>query len=149
MSWFSKFANRAEEPVSMDAMDPALKQALTDFKASVHAWSEAEYGRPRALRQAVLHPSWRLAAGAAMAAVLLAGSISGELYVVHQRQVQMQAAAAREAEHERQLAAQRAQAQEQAQQEDEALASIDSAVSREVPSAMQPLADLTDMSDSQ
>ena len=42
MSW-RRWTNRAEEPVEIGCAGSALKQALGDFKASVHAWSDAAY----------------------------------------------------------------------------------------------------------
>lgn len=146
MSW-RRWINRAEEPVEMDALDPAMKQALGDFKTSVHAWSDAAYQRPRTAESAVLRRSWRLAAGWSLAAVLLTGTVSGGFYEHHRAQVAAQLAAQREAEQQRTLALQ--QAEDAAQQEDDVLASVDKDVSREVPSAMEPLAQLGDESESQ
>jgi hypothetical protein len=140
MSWFERFTNRADEPTEMEAMDPTLKQALGDFKASVRTWSEVAYSQPRTAK-AVVHRTWRLAAGWGLASLLLAGTVSGGIYE-HHRQVEAQRAAAQEAAHQREIAAQ--QAREEAQQEEDMLASVDTAVSREVPSAMEPLAALTD-----
>jgi hypothetical protein len=145
MNWLDKSASRAAEPTEMEELDPALKQAIGEFKASVHAWSDVAYSRPRTVREAVVHRTWPLAAGWGLAAVLLAGTASGSLYEHHRRVVEAQAAAAQEAQHQRELAAQRAQ--EQAQREDDILASVDKAISREVPSAMEPLAALTEESE--
>jgi hypothetical protein len=142
MSWITRWTNRAEEPVELDALDPALKQALGEFKASVHAWSEAAFSSPRSARQGVVHRTWRLATGWGLAAVLLAGTLSGTLYERHHQQEVARIAVAQEAEHQRQIAAQRAA--DQAKQEDDVLASVDKDVSREVPSAMEPLAELSD-----
>ena len=142
MSWIQRFTGRAEDPTETEALDPALKQALGDFKASVRAWSEAAYNCPRTAHKVVVQRTRRLVAGWSLASLLLAGTISGGLYE-HHRQVQARVAAAQQAEHERQLAAQ--QSREEAQREEEMLASIDKAVSREVPSAMEPLAALTDV----
>jgi hypothetical protein len=140
--WKPRWTSRAEEPADIDALDPALKQALGDFKASVRAWSDAAHHRPHTAQSIVVHRSWQLAAGWSLAAVLLAGTMSGGFYEHHQRVVASQIAAAHKAEQERQAAAQRAV--DQAQQEDDVLASVDTDVSREVPSAMEPLAQLTD-----
>jgi len=144
--WKPGWTSRAEEPAEIEASDPALKQALGDFKASMRAWSGAAYNRPRAVQSIVVHRSWQLAAGWSLAAVLLAGTMSGGLYEHHQRVVASRIAAAHKAEQERQAAAQRAL--DKAQQEDDVLASVDTDVSREVPSAMEPLAQLTDEGDS-
>ena len=146
MTWKPKWTNRTEEPAEIEASDPALKQALGDFKASVRAWSDAAYNRPRTVQRIVVHRSWQLAAGWSLAVALLAGTVSGGIYEHHQRVVAAQIAAAHKAEQERQAAAQRAV--DQAQQEDDVLASVDTDVSREVPSAMEPLAQLTDEGES-
>lgn len=144
MNW--KWMRRAEEPVEMEPLEPALAQALDEFKSSVHAWSEAAYHRERTAQDIVMRRTWRMAAGWSLASLLLAGSLAGGLYERHHQQEIARVAAAQAAEHQRQLAAQRAQ--EEAQQEDDLLAGVDSAVSREVPSAMEPLAQLTDESES-
>lgn len=121
-----------------DELDPALKQALSDFKASVHAWSEAAASRPRTMREIVVRRTWRLAAGWGLASILLAGAASGGLYEHHhQQELARIAAAEREAAHQREVAAGRAQADE------DALAKVDSDVSQEVPDALEPLAALS------
>jgi hypothetical protein len=141
MNWLKRFTSRAEEPTEIEVLDPALKEALGDFKASVHEWSNAAYRRTRTAHRVVVQRTWRLAAGWSLASLLLAGTISGGLYE-HHRQVEARIAAAQEAEHQRQLAAQKAR--EEAQQEEDMLASVDTAISRDVPSAMEPLVALTD-----
>jgi hypothetical protein len=138
---------RAEEPVDAEQMDPGLKQALGDFKASVRAWSEAAYNRPRAFSEAVVRRSWRLVWGWSLTVVLLAGTVSGGFYEHHRALVLAELTAEHNAQQQRQLAFQHEQ--ELAQQEEETLASVDGDVSREVPSAMEPLAQLGDESQSQ
>jgi hypothetical protein len=118
------------------ADDQELKQALSNFKSSVFAWSDAEYGKPRMAVRPVRQRSWRLAAGWALGCVLMAGGVSGGVYERHYRQEQAKIAAVREAERQRLAAEQRVR------EEDELLAKVDSDVSREVPSAMEPLAQL-------
>ena len=135
MSWFNRFAQHdtGREP----DLDPELARTLADFKASVHAWSDAAFTRPRAVHPAIIHRTWRLAAGWAMASVLIAGAGSALMYENHQRVQQARiAAAARAAEQQRQLAAQRAQ------KEEDLMYKVDTDVSREVPDAMEPLAAL-------
>ncbi len=119
-----------------EALDPAMKQALGDFKGSVHAWSEAMMNRQRAAHNVVVRRAWKLAAGAALASVLIAGAVSGGVYEHHHRQELARIAAAQEAAHQRELAAERARAEE------DLLAKVDSDVSQEVPSALEPLASL-------
>jgi len=119
-----------------DGKDLELEQALKNFRLSVHAWSEAEYSRARAAAKVVRHRSWRLAAGWALGCVLVAGGFSGGFYERHQQEL-AKIAAAKQALHERIIAEQRARAEEE-----DLLATVDSDVSREVPSAMEPLAQL-------
>ncbi len=113
-----------------------LDEALRDFRLSVHAWSDAAYLRPR--RASVASSHWRasrLAVGLALGCVLVAGGASAGVWEHHQRE--MRIAAARIAEQQRLAAQQRAR-----QEEEDLLAKVDSDVSREVPSAMEPLAQL-------
>ncbi len=146
MNWKPKLTSRAEEPAAIEALDPALKQALGDFKASVRSWSEAAHNRPHTVRAAIVRRSWRGAAGWSLAVFLLAGTVSGGLYEHRQREIAAQLAAQRAAEQQRQEAAQRAK--HEAQLEEDLLASVDKDVSREVPSAMEPLAQLSEESES-
>ena len=164
MSWIKRWTKRAQEPgptrtglrrrggepADIDRLDPALQHALEDFKASVHAWSAAEFRRSRRVRAVMVQRTWRLAAGLSLATALIAGTISGQLYQRHVRQLQAEAAAAaRQAELQHEMAAEKAQAVQKQAQDDEDLASIDSAISREVPSAMEPLAALGEETESQ
>jgi len=148
MMWRSKSRSRAEEPaeVEKEELDPALKQALGDFRASVQKWSDAAYARPRAVPTVAVRKSWRPVAGWSLAALLLAGTASGGFYEHHRRVVAAQIAAQRAIELERQ--AEHERAQKQAQEEEEMLAGVDTAVSREVPAAMEPLAQLSEESES-
>ena len=117
--------------------DLELKRALKNFQSSVHAWSEAVYSQPH-LPVQVYRTSWRVAAGWALGCVLAAGSLTGGLYERHHRQELAKIAAAQEAERQQKLAA-----EERSRKESEdLLAKVDSDVSREVPSAMEPLAQL-------
>jgi len=119
-----------------DAQDAELTEALKNFRTSIHAWSEAAQSRPRTMTHEVRHRSWRLAAGWALGCVLVAGSASGGFYERHHRQdLARIAAEQRAAEQQQQLR------QQQAREDDEdLLTEVDSDVSRQVPSAMEPLA---------
>jgi hypothetical protein len=149
--------------------DPVVAEALRNFKSSVDAWSEAAYSRPRTAMRAVRH-SWRLAASWALGCVLAVGGLAGWMAERHHRQdlarIAAQKAAAQKALQEQaaalqqRLAAEQTALQEQlaaeqqraaaahsatanANTEDEdLLATVDSDVSREVPAAMEPLAQL-------
>ena len=129
-------SNFAEEPGELD-------EALTNFRLSVHAWSEAAFSRQQtAVAQVAPRQVWRLAVGWALGCVLVAGGASTGVWQHHQRE--MRNAAARVAEqqrlHEQLVAQQRSQ---QARQEDEdLLAKVDNDISREVPAAMEPLAQM-------
>jgi hypothetical protein len=117
--------------------DAKLEQALKDFRSSIHAWSEAEYSRPHAAT-AIHHTSWRLAAGWALGCVLAAGSVTGGLYERHHRQEVAKIAAAAEAARQQKIAD-----EQSARKDDEdLLAKVDNDVSRQVPSAMEPLAQM-------
>jgi len=124
--------------------DAALEQVLGNFRLSVHAWSESVFNRPRTIAHEVRHRSWRLAAGLALSAALVGGSFTG---VVHERHLR-QAAARQEAAERAVAAQQRALEAQQARVADrELLTNVDSDVSREVPSAMEPLPRLMDVSE--
>ena len=124
-----------------EADELELKQALGDFRKSVLAWSEAELSRPHTTRVEHL-PSWRRAAAWALGCVLATGSLAGGLYDRHHRQMEARFAAEREARQQQIDAQQRA---DRLQQSDEGLfADVDRDLSRSVPSAMEPLAQLMD-----
>ncbi len=150
MSWMERLAGKADrvqdaaevEPELHEGVpeDPAVEEALKNFRMSVHAWSDAAYSRPRTTAQNVRHRSWRLAAGWALAGVLMVGGVSGGMFERHQKIEQARiAAAARLAEQQKALREQQVK-----QDEEDLLAKVDSDVSREVPSAMEPLAQLGD-----
>jgi len=148
-----------------DTDDPVLREALKNFKASVDAWSEAAYSRPRTVKGNVRRSAWRLAAGWALGCVLAAGSVSAGLYARHHQQemariaaaktaaqkaaeeqaaAQRRAAAAREVQPERAAAVGSNSAMSGSNTDDELLATVASDVSQQVPSAMEPLAQLMD-----
>jgi len=120
----------------LEKLDPKLEEALSNFKSSVHTWSEAMVSRRRSAHEVVVRKVWKLAAGWALGGVLVAGAVSGGVFQQHHQQELARIAAAREAEHQRQLAAERAL------EEEELLARVDSDISRQVPRAMEPLASL-------
>jgi hypothetical protein len=141
MDEFKKQAGGLKEPVGMRDMDQdfELEQALHEFKSSVHAWSDAAYNRPRTLAREVRQRSWRLAVGWALGCLLVAGSVSGGLFE-RQHRIELQKIAAQQRAEEQQKLAHQQQA---AGVSDEVLlAGVDSDVSRQVPSAMEPLAQM-------
>lgn len=128
--------DRAEAETLDIELDLELEQALKNFRSSIHAWSDSAYNRPRTALAVARGKSWRRAAAWALGCALLAAGVSGGVYESHHRKEMARIAAAREAEHQRQLAEQRDR------EEEELLAKVDSDISREVPSAMEPLAQL-------
>lgn len=151
---------RAEESLMNEfeqaELEPALKQALGEFKESVHAWSEAEFARPRTVHVEA-HGLRRVALGWSIAGLLLASGVSGVVLFGHHGPQSPAVAAVHEAPRTPERAAEPAQPRQvqeerpqagmpktakEAVQEEELLASVDSAVSRTVPSAMDPLADM-------
>ena len=72
-------ADKRSEP----ELEPELQQALRNYRASVVAWSEAEYGRPRQIAVSARVFGWRFAWAGALGCVLAAGTLAG-LYL-HQR----------------------------------------------------------------
>ncbi len=124
------------EGKGLDAQEAELRASLGNFKASVDAWSSAMMSRPRTAHEMVVRRTWRAAAGWALGCVVFAGSVSGGMYEHYREQEQARVAAVRQAEQRSQLAAERAR------EEEDLLAKVDSAVSRQVPNAMEPLASL-------
>lgn len=137
--------------------DKLLSEALANFKSSVDAWSEAEYSRPRSVA-GTARPSWRRAAGWALALVLALVSLAGWMAVRHRiqgpaqnsaqqatpRQAAPQVTAPDPVTIDGQAVAPEKQPQKiQANNRDEdLLATVDSEVSQQVPAAMDPLAQL-------
>jgi|SRR5665213_902038 len=113
-------------------MDESLKQTLKDYRSSVHAWSAAEYSQPhRAVR--IYKTSWRVAASWGMGCLLAFASVAGGVYERQHLKEQAKIAAV-EAARQQKIEAEQRNASE------DLFAKIDSDVSREVPSAMEPLA---------
>lgn len=152
-----------------ETSDPVLSEALKHFKASVETWSEAAYSRPHMMETTLPRHSWRPAAGWALGCALAVGCLAGGVFEHQHRQELAKVAAikaAQKAAHERLVAAQSAAAAQKALDEQPAvgrtnaaassknadeglLATVDRDVSREVPAAMEPLAQLMDENGSQ
>jgi hypothetical protein len=133
-----EFAGQKEQDAGWELLEPELRESLDNFKASVHAWSDAAMSRPRTVPQVAVRKTWRLAAGWALGAVLVAGGVTGGVYERHHRQELARIAHQREVERQQQLAADRAR------EEEDLMAQVDNDISREVPSALEPLASLMD-----
>jgi hypothetical protein len=131
---------RVDEALDLELPDLELKEALKDFRSSVHAWSDAAYSRPRSAARPARRRSWRLAASWAMGCLLVAGSVSGGLFErQHRMELARIASEQRAAEQEKLLRDQEARAKVT---DEDLLADVDSAVSRQVPNAMEPLAQM-------
>jgi uncharacterized protein HemX len=134
-------SNKAEKATQgfAELDDPNLGDALLEFKASVHAWSDAAYS---AARTAPTRPAitWRRTLAWALSLVLASGALSGAVYERHHQQVLAQQQHQRELQlqHQQQMAAQ----QQHASEAEDLMAKIDSDVAREVPTAMEPLAQM-------
>jgi hypothetical protein len=120
-------------------LDPVLDEALGNFRQSVHAWSEAAYRRHRTAAAAVARHGWRMTGAWALACGLAAASLWGGLYEHHQ-QVTARIRAAQQVK-QRQLAIQNTR-----KADEDLLATVDSDISRAVPTAFEPLAQLMDNS---
>jgi hypothetical protein len=117
--------------------DREVDQALEDFRLSVHAWSEAAYSRPRTATIAEPRGTWRLAATWMLGCLLAAGSLVGGFYE-RQHDRELARVAAMQAARQRRLAA----AQRARMEDANFMVTVDQDVSQEVPSAMEPLAQL-------
>jgi hypothetical protein len=124
--------------------DAKLEQALKNFRSSVHAWGEAEYSRPHHPENVARLTSWRVAAGWALGCVLAAGTVTGGMIDQHHRQEVAKAAATEAARQEKIQAEQWA-----VKESDDLLANVDNDVARQVPRAMEPLAELMTEDESQ
>ena len=154
----------SQKKLSREMEDPMLGEALSQFKASIDAWSEAAYHRPRTVAGMNRH-RWRLAAGWALGSLLAFGSLAGGVYQRFHSQDLARIAALKTAEQkaagerltrvEKLAAAEKALEQRQASEQADAatrpsdpnedlMATLDIDVSREVPAAMEPLAQLID-----
>jgi flagellar biosynthesis/type III secretory pathway M-ring protein FliF/YscJ len=120
-----------------ESQDVIFDEAMANFKLSLDAWSEAAYSTRRVAEYSPRR-NWRPAAAWTLGCALIASSVSGVVYQRHEREVEAKQAAAN-------LAAQQKQAaDQQAVDEEDLLASVDSDVSRQVPSAMEPLAQMAE-----
>ena len=148
MSWRDKLAEEIEDPMVTDALE--------NFKASVDAWSDAAYRQPRRVVKAARH-NLRLAASLALGCMLAAGSLAGGLYERHHQRELARISAIKAAEQKAALEhaapekpaktatvakRQPSSVRKAANENEDLLASVDSDVSRQVPAAMEPLAQM-------
>lgn len=130
----AKLTGQAEDP---EELEPELREALSDFKLSVDAWSEAMISRPREAK-APARTNWSAVTKWALGCVVFAGTVSGGVYENHKQVQAAKVEAARIAEQQREVEA----AKVAKVNEEDLMANIDSDVARQVPSALQPLATL-------
>ena len=169
MNWEQDRSGKSSE-MDMEP-DLELEQALGHFKASMDAWSCAALSQPRTAAKLAVRrvaTGWRMAANWALGCLLIMGSVAGAVHEIYQRQEAARIAAQKAAEQRAAGARETTQpvgvrpvsaqsdkktpaatvrkvsaTQDSAQARDEdLLASVDSDVSREVPAAMEPLAQL-------
>ena len=118
-------------------MEPELREAISNFKSSVDAWSESAISRPREVTTPA-RTAWGIAPRWVLGCAVFLGSVSGGVYQNHRQQESAKIEAARIAQQQRELAAERAN------EEAELMARVDSDIARQVPSALEPLASLMD-----
>jgi hypothetical protein len=124
---------RLSEGENPETIEPELRQALANFKSSVHAWSDEMMSRPREAK-APARTNWSLITKWALACVVFAGTVSGGVYQSYRQQEAAKAEAARIAAQQRELAAQRLR-----ENEEDIMAKVDNDVAQEVPRALDPL----------
>lgn len=125
--------------------DARFEQALGDFRASVHAWSEAAFQPSQYVFASAPHPRvMRRSLAWAMGVILAAGAASGAMYERHHQQVLANQAHQRELERQREQAA-----AQRAGDVDDLLAKVDRDISQEVPDALEPLAQMMTEDNSQ
>lgn len=127
----------AVELEKMETLEPELREALGNFKASVDAWSDAMVSRPREAK-APARTNWSAITKWALGCVVFAGTVSGGLYQNHQQQEAAKVEAARVREQQRAMEA----AKLSKTDEEDLMANVDRDVARLVPSALEPMASL-------
>jgi len=116
-------------------LEPELREAIGNFKASLDALSEDAMSRPREII-APARVNWSLATKWALGCAVFMGTVSSGIYENHRTQEMAKVEAARIAEQQLELVAQHAR------EEADLMAKVDSDIAREVPSALEPLASL-------
>jgi len=139
MNYRDEDAKGTDQRQNLETLEPELREALTSFKASVDAWSDAMMSRPRAVK-APPRTNWSAITKWALGCAVFAGTVSGGVYQNHRQLEAARAEAARVAEQQQQR--EMAAAQVAKENEEDLMANVDSDVAREVPSALEPLATL-------
>ncbi len=123
--------------------DPELEEAIGNFRLHVMAWSDAALSRQRFEIALARRRTWQNLAAWSVSCALAVAMVGGGLYERQHRQELARIAAARQAEEQRQLA------EERVRESEDLLARVDSEISRQVPSALEPLARLMAEDESQ
>ena len=151
--------------------DRELKQALSHFKTSMDTWRDAAMSRPRMVANPSVRHSWRRVASWAMGCLLAVCSLAVGVHAIYHEQqmaklsaqkTAQQAAVEQAASGQETALPASAQAAETAPgsetktvkddasaQDKDLLASVDRALSRTVPKAMEPLAQFMDDNEAQ
>ncbi len=151
--------------------DRELKQALKHYKTSMDAWSDAAMSRPRMLAKTSARHRWWRVASWAMGCLLAVCSLAVGVHAIYHEQQMARLSAQKTAQQAAvepvasgQETGQPASAQaaetapvpaikaakdEADEQDKDLLASVDRALSRTVPEAMEPLAQLMDDNEAQ
>ena len=129
---------RLSQAEDQEKIEPELRRALANFKSSVDAWSDSAMSRPREAKIPA-QTNWGLITKWVLGCAVFAGTITGAVYQNYLQREMANAEAMRIATQQRELAEQRLKAQEE-----EFIAGVDSDVAREVPSALEPLALMTE-----
>jgi hypothetical protein len=129
--------NKTGESEDPEKIGPELREALSDFKLSVDAWSEAMISRPREA-QTPARTSWAAINKWVLGCVVFAGTVSSALYQNHKQVETARLEAARVAQQQRATEA----ARNAKMNEEDLMADVDSEVAQQVPSALEPMATL-------
>jgi len=133
MSWNDKLAGED---------DPEVVQALRNFKACIDAWSDAAMSRPRTGKAG--GRSWRLSAAWALGCAIALGALTGTVYERQHQQELTRVAAAKAAAQKVSQESVVLRQKLASQTNEDLLANVDVDISRAVPAAMEPLAQLMD-----
>jgi hypothetical protein len=136
-----------KEDYKVGSEDVQVEEALRNFRASVHAWSEREL-RPNRTPKAASR--WMVAPAMAwgLASVLAVAAVTVPVSVHHERQVAAARLAAEQQQKQR-AAAEAARAAANSMDDEALLNHVDSDIAQSTPDAMEPLASLMGETSSQ
>ena len=138
MNHRDKEAKLTRQPETFEMLEPELREALGNFKASVDAWSDTMMSRPREAK-APVRTNWSAITKWALGCVVFAGTVSGGVYQNYRQQEATKVETARIAGQQKlEVAA----AKVTKENEEDLMADVDSDIARQVPSALEPMATL-------